>query len=508
MKKYIYILLFTIISSCSSDFLNLYPQGYPNEGNFFITEEHFQQALNGVYEKLRGITNLPGFIMGEMRSDNTHFTFYPADRGAHLVYREDIANFIDDDRNSITNSMYYECYSGISRANVILDRISDTNFSETFKNSIIGPTKFLRAYFYFQLVRCYGGVPLYLHEVKKAEESFLPRASIDETYNVILSDIKDAISKLDNVKFPQNGTITQGAARMLFAKVLMTKPQREYNKAENELREIMKMGYELLPNYSDIFDTSNKNNKESIFEVQYAEGDQMQQSDWLYYFIPKTTDSKVITGVPQSSTMLTGGWNVPTQEMIDSYENGDKRLNASISVAVGHIDKTTNAFVPEEILKINDNKIKKYETYYFFIEKYRHPHSKMMNTNDNWPIYRYSDVLLSLSECLFEQGKKDEAIEYLNKIRQRAGLKDLNNIDENIISNERRHEFAFENHRWYDLLRTGKAIEVMSNYGKEMKKIYPYLLPSTYNITKERLLYPIPYRELQLNDKLTQNPGY
>ena len=509
MKKIINaILIWFLLSSCSEDFLNLVPQHNSNEGTYFQTETHFTQAVNGVYQKLRSTTDIQGYLIGEMRSDNTHYSFYSTDRGDHIVFREDIANFVNDDRNQWTNSMYYECYSGISRANAILGRINAKNFPEAFKNEIIGQTKFLRAYFYFQLVRCFGGVPLYMEEVKDTENAFLPRSSVDETYNAILSDVNDAISKLKVVNFPQTGAVTQGAARMLLAKVMMTKPQRDYAGAEAQLREIMKMGYELQPNYADVFDISKKNNKESIFEVQYQQGDQGQQSNWLYFFIPKTTNAENITGVPNCSTVLTGGWNVPTQEMVDSYEAGDLRLNPSVAVAVGHNDEVSKLFVPEKVLQIGDPEIKEYEVSYYFINKYRHAHAKIANTDDNWPVYRYSDVLLSLAECLVLQNRAGEAVPYLSQVRTRAGLKSLPVVDANNLANERRHEFAFESHRWYDLVRTGKAIEVMTEYGKRTKAMYPYLLDITYQITENKLILPLPYRELQMNKLLIQNTGY
>ena len=101
-----------------------------------------------------------------------------------------------------------------------------------------------------------------------------------------------------------------------------------------------------------------------------------------------------------------------------------------------------------------------------------------------------------------------EAVQYVNQVRTRAGLSSVSTITADIVANERRHELAFENHRWYDLLRTGKAIEVMTAYGKYIKTVDKELTDRTYNITADKLLYPIPYRELQINKALVQNPGY
>ena len=129
MKKIfsLVVALLTLVS-CSEDFLNLTPQYYPNDATFFKTQEQFTQAVNGAYSALRGVSARQGYLMGEMRSDNTHYTRYKADRGLHILYRENIADFVVDDQNQWTNEMYYACYTGISRANTILNRIEGTTF--------------------------------------------------------------------------------------------------------------------------------------------------------------------------------------------------------------------------------------------------------------------------------------------------------------------------------------------------------------------------------------------
>ena len=106
------------------------------------------------------------------------------------------------------------------------------------------------------------------------------------------------------------------------------------------------------------------------------------------------------------------------------------------------------------------------------------------------------------------QNRANEALPYVNDVRHRAGLLPVSTVTAEVVANERRHELAFENHRWYDLIRTGKAIEVMTEHGKRMKALYSYLLEATYKIDKNDLLYPIPLREIQVNHLLTQNPGY
>lgn len=509
MKRIINILfLLMMLASCSDSFLDIPPQHYSNDATFFQTESHFTQAVNGIYEKTRAVAGVQGWVLGEMRSDNTHYLRNDADRGSQFTYREEIADFINDNQNTWSNEMYYVCYSGISRANTVLDRIQNKSFSDSFKNGIIGQAKFLRAFFYFQLVRTFGDVPLYTKEITGANDAFLPRSPVVEVYRFMLEDINDAITKLSKPTFPQRGDVTQGSAKMLLAKIVMTMPERDYTQAEKLLREIMEMGYDLEASYAAVFETSNKNNKESLFEIQYQQGDQGQQSDWLYSFVPRTSNAFTLTGVPDCSTLTLGGWNTPTSDLIDSYEKEDLRLNPSVAVAVGHND-ANGYFAPEKVLSVHDEQVKSFPVYYYFINKYRHEHSKISNTDDNWPVYRYSDVLLLLAECLFEKDNGSaEALALVNRVRDRAGLQPLPSLTAEKIATERRHEFAFENQRWYDLVRTGKAVDVMNVYGEKTKKLYPYLPQRAYKVTVDKLIFPIPYHEMQINSQLVQNPGY
>lgn len=510
MKKYFIYTAVTMLglTSCTKNFLQLNPETQASANSFFKTEDQFHQAVNGAYEPLRGLVGTSGYLMGEMRTDNTDYTYYAPDRGMHIVYMEQIDYFLDDAQNQWTNGYYNTAYIGISRCNTIIDRLPDAKIDDNDKNDMMGQAKFLRAYYYFALVRYYGGVPLHLKEVTKPQDAFLPRASVDSVYDVIIADATDALQKLPVPQFPQSGKATKGTAETLLAKVYMTR--KDYAKAEPLLKDITQMGYALLPDYASAFDPSNKNSKESIFEVQFQMGDQGQQSQFIYWFMPKTTDATVITGIP-ANTLLTAGWNVPTKDIMNAYEPGDKREDASIAIAEGVIGSDGN-FQIESVKNPVGYVAPPGKTSIPFIKKYDHPHNKQFNTNDNWPLYRYSDVLLLLAECLNEQGKPQEALPYLNKVRLRAGLNAVSEVNQNklrdIIAHERRIELAFENHRWNDLVRTGKAIEVMTSYGKAIKPLKSYLPDNSYNVTKDRLIYPIPYRELQLNPKLTQNPGY
>jgi len=515
MKK-IYILAsiigLTVVSSCKDDFIDLVPEDQVSAVTFYQTEAQFNQAVTTAYVPLRDLL-VNDYFTAEMRSDNTHYQPYPSNRGTAYLYRESIADFTDNPTNSYTNAVYFHCYNGIAKANIVIQRIASSDLSESVKNNIDGQAKFLRAFNYFKLVRYFGGVPLFLKEVTTAEDAFLPRSTTEEVYTQIIADAQDAINKLAApAKFPQTGQATKGAATMLLAEVYMT--QKKYAEAEALLTTLPAMGYGLLPNYADVFSTANKNSKESIFEVQYLEGLQGgQQSNFIYLFLPRTSNTNLITGVATNNSG-TGGWNTPTQDLINAYEPNDKRKDASIGIAEG----TYNA---SDLLVISANKsIVNYtpaagKIGVPYIKKYLHPHTNPNNTNDNWPIYRYADALLLLAEAQNEQGKSGLALTNLNQVRDRAfgaGVAPVTTTDQaalrDIIAHERRVELAFENHRWHDLVRTGKAVEVMNAYGTKLKQQNPSLSPDSYNVTADRLLYPIPQSERELNPALTQNQGY
>lgn len=513
MKKIIIYFAVLFLSGCSGSFLELDPPNNKTEAIAFRTEDHFTQAVNGIYAAMRGIYAENDYILNEMRSDNTHYMYDENSRGVGWTTKEAVTNFTVEINNSPVYSMWAACYSGISRANTILGRIGGTTLSDDFKDKITAEAKFMRAFFYFHLVRYFGSVPLHLEEVKNEKNAFLPQSATEQVYEAIIDDVKEAIAHLPVVKFNDSGaasgSATKGAAQMLYAYVLMTKPTRDYAEAEKQLKDVLNtMGYGLMDDYADVFDTSKKNSKEHIFSVQYQMGDQGLQSNWLYRWSPRTKEAEPITGVELSNLINDAGWNIPTQAMIDTYESGDLRLNPSIAVAVGKPDGGPSSIIIDDVLRIGDPKIANYEMAVPFINKYRHAHIKVNNTDDNWPIYRYADALLLMAECLVEQGRAGEAVTYVNKVRTRAGLPSLATVTAETVAKERKIELAFENHRWFDLVRTGKMVEVMAAYGKYIMSVDKSIPEQSYNIKPEYALYPIPYNEMQVNKLLKQNPGY
>ena len=500
------------LTSCKKDFLNLNPPTSLTSASYYTNLTEFQQALNGAYTPLRTIVNA-GFFMDEMRSDNSFFTIYFANRG--LSAQEDYAEFLDDATTSaVPNSpgdRFTSDYSGISMVNTILAQLKPiTSISQGGKDTITGQALFLRAFYYYDLVTHFGGVPLQLTEITGTDGAFLPRSSVDSVYTQIVSDLTTAIPLMSVASsFPQSGAATQGAARVLLAYAYMTEPTKDYADAEAQLTAVTQMNYTLLPSYASIFDPNNKNNQESIFEVQYmSDLVSGQQSNFAWQFMPKALNPQFLMGYNGGSMNIFSGWNVPTAEMVSSYEAGDKRLDPSIAVVEGTISGVED-FTISALKSVVGYTPTAGVTYFYMINKYFHPpYIAGFNTPDDFPVFRYSGALLLLAECLVDEGKAPQALPYLNQVRARAGLAPQATATLDNIATEARHELAFENHRWTDLIRDGQAITVCNAKGVTLKGIYGWLLPASFNVTQDRLIYPIPSREMQINTNLTQNPGY
>ena len=261
--------------------------------------------------------------------------------------------------------------------------------------------------------------------------------------------------------------------------VLLTKEE-----AEKVLKEIS--GYRLMDNYADVFDPANKNNDESLFEIQFKEGNDGYASNFFYVFLAQPITAEevtAITGIPEVARIVEG-YNIPTPDIIKAYEEGDLRKDASIGMLTAHGVK------------------------YPYIKKYCHTHAVSGITNDNWPVYRYAETLLFIAEALNEQGKTDEALTYLNQVRKRAGLNDCEVTDQALlreaILDERRVELAFENKRWLDLIHSGKVESVMKAYGNRVKtNPQDYYFPEGYGVAPQsytdiRVLFPLPAAEAAL----------
>jgi len=483
-----------VLTSCES-FLDIAPQDAVTPENFFKSQSDFEQAVDGIYAPLQKLYNDQStYAMGEMRSDNTHY-FYNVD--FRLPFPEEVADFLNGPENTVTQEKYYINYDIINRANQVLNVIDAAALEPEVFHNLKGQALFLRALCYFDLVKYFGGVPLYLTPAVNLETASLPRVSAEEIYAQVQADATAAAELLPNKAEQEPGRATSGAAWTLLGDVFLN--LHDWSRAEEALRQVT--GYDLMDDYAAIYEPANKNNIESIFEVQYMQGTSLSlHSTFPYAFIPLTADHAQLTKGPQGSQSVSGsGWNIPTEDLLAAYEDRelDERFDASIGFLTGPslVSDTSYVNLP-------------------YIKKYQHAHTIFGQSNQNFPVYRYAEVLLMLAEVLNEQNQSAEAQELLNKVRKRAGLDDLTITDQAelraAILQERRVELAFENKRWIDLVRTGNAIDVMNAYGAKLKAngAYYYLSSATYTVDAHDLLFPIPFLEIQVNPDLEQNPDY
>lgn len=492
MKTMIISALAALTLISCKQILDVKPVTFSSGNAYYQNPEQIETAVNGAYGVLQTVyTTGEIWAFTEMRSDNTTYQYNPNNRCC--ITREEIDEFLNTPVDRYTEALWRTIYSGIQQSNVILNRIQGVTFSdETKKQRLEGEAQFLRALYYFHLVRLFGAVPLVLHEVQGPQDAVTGlRTEPNLIYEQILVDANAAAASLPE-SYPDSeaGRATRGAALTLLGEVYMT--LKDYPKAMDYFDEVLAMGYDLEPDYASIYDPGNKNNNELIFSIQFNASVEGENSNFFFTFGPYNAGFDLTGFQPQL-----GGMNIPTLDMIRAYEPGDKRKEVSIGF-----------YVKEE----NESMYESIGDTMPYIKKFYHPpFTQNGRTDDNWPIYRYAHVLLMMAEALNEAGNTGDALPYLNRVRQRAELDPLSGLNQaqlrDALNHEKRVELAFENHRWFDLLRTEKALEVMNAHGIEEKARLDRLSPSAFNVEAYMLLFPIPEKEARLNG-LSQNDGY
>ena len=467
----LFAILICLLSSCEK-FLNNVPENNESVPNFYKTESDIQQAVNAAYQALAARSQYGELFidMMEIRSDNS--TCSATNSGG--IYG-DIDLFRESTYNVNLNTVWVGCYDGIKRANIVLDKIDAVSMSEENRNKYVGEMLFIRALTYFNLVRFWGDVPLIVNYVEDPFSTFtIGRTPASEVYSQIIQDLKDAIALLPaNTDKNRRGAAISSTAKSLLGKVYIT--LGEWESAKTVLKEVIDSKvYSFESSYATLFDVANKNGKESVFEIQYTDAITDLGSAYANLFAP-TGSTELTNGVGKTLNR-----NLPTDEFVSAYDSNDKRKEVSIGTTSQGI-YYCKKFVKAPVLE---------------------------NQSDaNFIVLRYTDVLMMYAEALNEIKyiADGEAFNYLNMIRTRAGLKaytstEIKNQNEfrEAILNERRFEFAFENQRWFDLVRTGKAVEIMNR-----------TMEGDYQIDNHNLLYPIPQTQRDIvPGVLTQNPGY
>ena len=469
-------------SSCS-DFLEQNPQTDLSENDFYKTADDILSAVNGVYSSLQeGDIYGNWYVFGEIPSDNTRNQL-----SGSVTTQNEFDQFYIDTQNSMIANFWKAAYKVINRTNTVLGRIDGIEINTELANRYKLECKFIRALMYFNLVRVYGDVPLVLKEISISESYDILREPKENVYNQIIADLKEAQDLPVSYSTAEDGRATQGAAKALLANVYMT--LHKYAEAETILAEIINSGqYSLLENtpgslnidgYKNVFSPVNHNSKEGIFEIQFLKGGYGEGSNYANNFAPENSGTNVV------AVGGTGGNNIPEMDIYNAYEEGDLRRDFSMSL--GYYDnRKNNEWVESR-----------------YVCKFMDVPYQNNDASNNYPVIRYADVILMYAEALNQNGKTAEACKYLNMTRRRGfGYQttetspvDLQTTDKAqfalMVEQERRVEQAFENHRWFDLIRTGRAVEVMRSKG--------------FSLNETNLICPIPQKQIDVNPKLTQN---
>ena len=485
MKKLTILISIIFLISCEDQYLNLSPVSELSTENYFVTVADYNNALIAAYDVLQE-KNKIDFLMNELRSDNGTEAKDQDDR--------DLDNFSVSSTNADLSKFWKTSYKGIFRSNIILERIPAADIPEAQKNVIIGQAKFLRAYFHFDLVRYFGDIPLVTKVLKLSESYSAKRDPVDQVYQSIESDLKDAALVLPSVYTGSDiGRITKGAANAMLAKVYLT--EKKYAEAKTALEAVIgdaQAGYTLLPSFSNVFSSSNQNNKEIIFAVQYSNGTGDGQN-FMNEFGPGTIGSDVSPGVGSEH-------NYPTVDLIRAFEPGDTRKPVTLREYI--VDPVTN------------------DTSNFpYNRKFLQADQLLNDSGQDWPVLRYSDVILMYAEVLNELDDLSGAVTQINKVRERAFGDQNHNLNAGSVTkdifrdkvlNERRVELAFENHRWFDLIRTRKAMDFLQVENRLADwRTGAIIISMPLAMEEFEYLYPIPLDEIELSGgNLEQNEGY
>ena len=451
-------------------------------GDYFTKAADYEAALVGTYDPLQW--NIYTVMVRDMASENS---LCGGESATDVIGLQKVDDMIHNAVNDQLESTWKWMYEGINRANYLVENKDKVDF--TRKSELYGEVHFLRAYYYFELVKLFGGVPLFTESRLTAGDSAtLSRATAAEVYSQIEADLQAAIAALPAAK-STDGRATSFTAHALLGKVYLY--QDKFSEAASILEPLVGL-YSLVPDLQNVFLTSGENGPESVFEVQHS-----KNSNWWDWGFPQGSEGSfgIIHHGPRgyNGGVYSSGWsfNVPTQDLYDAYSDGDSRRDVAILDIVAWA-AATGAEYSEG-----------YEHTGYFNHKYipragSTASQGELNYENNFRAIRYSDVLLMAAEANNRKTGADDAKaqNYLNQVRARA----FGNASQASTStgatltqeiwDERRLEFAMEGHRFFDLVRTGEAAAKISGF-----------------VSGKHEVFPIPQTEIDISG-LTQNPGY
>ncbi len=488
MRRVITIICVVLFfSACSEDFLQKNKLGEQSIETYYTSETEAIRAVNGVYSTLRHLRYCSSeFVLGDIMSDDAVKGSTPTDG----IFMSELKEFRATATNTAVVWKWTPLWRGVYDANLLLKNISKTVMDENMKKRIIAEAKFLRALYYFDLVRTWGDVPLMTEPLNPDLSSFPKRTPKADVYAQVEKDLKEAALDLplkSQYKAEDMGRATQGAAYALLAKVSLY--QEKWDDVKIYANKVFASNvYALDPSYENVFSLKGENGSESIFEIQFN-----GNADSGF---GNTGNFSTIYVMPR---LWGWGFRQPTQDLVNEYEPGDPRLKATIM---------TYAEAMEEEKKdpnIKENVITDDITGYYGKKNYLKFSERPASFRDspvNQMVIRLADLYLMYAEACVKAPTKDEAgaKEYLEKVRARAraGQNILPYVSATgdallqAIYHERRVELALESQRFWDLLRTKRYSKLDANFKVEVNTVFP-----------------IPQGDIsKSNGMLTQNPGY
>ncbi|MEB8329795.1 RagB/SusD family nutrient uptake outer membrane protein [Flavobacteriaceae bacterium KMM 6897] len=475
-------LIGAVAISCSDSFVDVDSFDEDTE-SFFNSEEDYQSALIGAYDLLQ--STYLNVMLGEIASDNT---LAGGESATDVPGIQEVDNMTHTPINSQLRDIWSWMFAGVNRANYILEFKDKTEFAG--KEQVLAEATFLRAYYYFELVKWFGDVPLSVDKrLLFGDQDIAERTPKSEVYAQIELDLIFAAANLPAVQ-SETGRATKGAAQALLGKVYLF--QDKFTEAAAVLEEVITSGpYDLVTDYNSIFEQGGENNIESVFEVQYTD------VEGAGFGCLQCSEGNVAVGF-NGIRNYTGpdfdsgfSFNVPTQEAYDAFETGDIRRDVAVLNIVTWADQTGATYVEG------------FEHTGFYNRKYI-ARKGDLNTGDanltnpnNYRAIRFADVLLMAAEANNRKTASDDikAQTYLNRVRDRAELDPIVATGAsltNAIYDERRVELMGEGHRFFDLVRTGNAAQAITGFS-----------------TGKNELFPIPSIEIELTgNRWAQNQGY
>jgi hypothetical protein len=478
-------------TSCTKDYLELTPRNAASTKTFYTTETDAIQAANAAYAQLQqtGMVNHSLWMM-DIMSDNSYVGGGGAADGIEF---QQLDNYTIPPSNPVITDHFQRAYLGIGAANQVLLHVPNiTAIKADIKSRSLGEAQFLRALYYFYLVRAFGDVPLVLTPATSpSAAASVTRDPAAKVYERIIIDLTEAIKNLPLPSTYQGedvGRASKLSAMGILAKVYLTQGDmaNAAKQADLTIAAALADGKKLWPNYGDNFKVENENGQESLFEVQYKSG--------LNGYILEGPGSAInefwgarFFGSPYVVSSGGYGFNIPEKEFVDGYEAGDLRKAVTTFVpgdlyTDGPKDAKGNVQVQPASLEGDPNGFNVRKFYVGTL-------STIWDSPLNVPILRLADVYLIKAEA-----GGSGALDALNLVRTRAGLPAASNTSQATVLKERRYELAFEMDRWYDLKRTKT---LLTNPNLVAKGIKPF-----------NDLLPIPRAERDVNPNLTQNPGY